>query len=111
VKTGKLDTPIVLLKEVTTVNASRDVETSYQAFARPYAHLTHRDVVKSDSAQRERAKARIRFSMRYSPQVAEVDSKSVVLFNGKHHEIVGIKRLPLGRPRELIIDTEIDADV
>jgi SPP1 family predicted phage head-tail adaptor len=108
--TGGMDTLITLHREVTAVNASRDVVVTTVQFAKVWAAVKYLFTQKKDESDQEWARTFVTFTMRWSEKVAQLTTKDVVQFQGRLYEVLKVEPTPMSRPWLLSVKAEARLD-
>jgi len=105
---GALDRRITLQRYGVTYNADNEPIEAWSTLATVWASVQYASDGEKARAGQVGAVVSVRFQIRYSPTVAEVDAKDRVAYEGKSFNIAGVKEL--GRREGLEISAMATAD-
>lgn len=107
-KSEKLDRRITIQRYGITYNADNEPIEAWAPLATVWASVNYVSDGEKVRAAEVGASITVRFQIRYSSDVADVDAKDRVLFEGDVFDISGVK--PLGRREGLEISAAAAAD-
>lgn len=105
---GKLDRRITIERYGVTYNADNEPTEGFTALATVWASVEYASDGEKARAAEVAATVSVRFQIRYSSMVKDVNPKDRVIYEGKTFDIVGVKEL--GRREGLEISAAAAAD-
>ena len=105
---GALDRRITIERYGVTYNADNEPTEAWTTLATVWASIQYASDGEKVRAAEVGATVSVRFQIRYSSTVKDVDAKDRILYDGKTFDIVGVKEL--GRREGLEISAAAAAD-